>query len=78
VTLRDLVGQAADAFGLIAAAGVAEDHGAISRDDHALVEGLLEVVLELVGVELLGEVVSHALLVEVDAHAPVVVHGSTQ
>ena len=78
VALRDLACEVPDALGLLPAAGVAEQHRAVPGDDHALVEGVLKIVLELVGIELLGEVVGHTLLVEVDAHPPVVVHGPTQ
>ena len=64
-----------DALRLLARARVTEDQRAVDRDDHAVMEGLQQVVLELVGVELLGEPAGQPVVVDVDPYAPVVVHG---
>jgi hypothetical protein len=41
-------------------------------------ESLPELVLELVGIELLGEPPGHPVVVDLDPYAPVVVHGRQQ
>ena len=79
VGLPSLVGdqpldQALRGLALGTAAGVTEHVVAVDGDDDLVVEGALEVVLELLGLQRLAEAVREAVVVQVDVQAPVVVH----
>lgn len=63
-------------FSLIAGAGVEEYTRSVSTHDEAVVERLAQVVLELLGVEALGQRTCVALLVHVDLKAPIIIHGA--
>ena len=76
--LGELGHQVRDALGLIARARVTEDQRAVDGDDDAVMKGVPKVVLELVGVELLGQPPGHPVVVNIDPYAPVVAHGPEQ
>ena len=78
VLLGELAHEVGDALRLLARARVTEDQRALDRDDDAVMEGLAQVVLELVGIELLGQLPGQSVVLDVDPYSPIVVHGREQ
>jgi hypothetical protein len=72
--LRQAFDQHPRLFGLLPVSRVEEERRPVARDDHPIVEGVAEVVLELFGVEAIVQRIGDPVVAEVDLHTPVVVH----
>ncbi len=71
--------EPARAFGLLPRARVEKDPRVVAADDHPIVEGLAEIVLELTRLESLDQLGQMPGIVKVDLKPPVIVHaGPTQ